>query len=264
MNRFPPGLEPVDDLTPAAWVEEALKDWPSGRSFLVRDLVPPVYEAYARILHRAHRPEDRGNPTGTWAERATQLGRPLGSETSWYDLTGTNLADGPGRDAWVPSEGGLSEQEATTLAALLSGHTTTPLGCWFAMWSGWGEISGGSSPLYPVSGPITELRMRRRTRREGRRARREAARLKAFPLLGGGRSYLLFHGAMEGVARFDLGHGFRSPALWWPEDRALFVHTEIDALSTYVGGSRLLVDSLVGEQFLEAFEVHADTTAAEM
>jgi hypothetical protein len=236
---------------------------------MVRDLVPPVlvppvFEAYTRILHRVHRPEDGRYPTGTWAERAEQLGRTLGPETSWYELTGTTFAGGPARDAWVPNEGSTSEEEARVIASRLAGHTMTPLECWFAMWSGWGELSGGIASLYRVGGPISELKMRWRTRLEGKRARKEAARLRTFALLGAGRSYLLFEGVVEDAARFDLGYGFRSPALWWPNDRAWFVHTEIDALSTYVGGSRALIDSLVAEQFLEAFEVHADTTALEM
>jgi hypothetical protein len=130
------------------------------------------------------------------------------------------------------------------------------------MWSGWGEISGGSSLLYGVSGPISELKMRWRTWLESLRARREAARFKTFPLLGGGRSYLLLEGAVDDAARFDLGYGFRSPALWWPEDRAWLIHTEIDALSTYVGGPRTMVDRLVGEQVLESFEVHEGSRAA--
>jgi hypothetical protein len=261
MRPFPPGLEPVEDLSSSVWVQEALKDWPTER-FHVRDLVPPVFEAYARILHRPHRPEDRHRPTGTWAERAAQLGRTVGSETSWYDLTGTDFADGPARDAWVPTEGGWSEEEVRAVASLLSGHTTSPLGCWFAMWSGWGEISGGSSPFYRVSGPISELKMRWRTWLQGKRARREAARLKTFPLLGGRRSYLLFEGAVDDAARFDLGYRFQSPALWWPEDRGWFVHTEIDALSTYVAGPRTMIDRLVGEQILESFEVHENSRAA--
>jgi hypothetical protein len=261
MIRFPPGLEPVDDLTPAAWVEEALTDWPRDREWMVRDLVPPVFEAYTRILHRAHRPEDRRYPTGTWAERAEQLGRTLGPETSWYELTGTTFAGGPARDAWVPNEGSMSEEEARVIASRLAGHTMTPLECWFAMWSGWGELSGGIASLYRVGGPISALKMRLRTRREGRRARKEAAGFRTFPLLGGGRSYLLFNGAVEDAARFDLGYGFRSPALWWPEDRAWFVHTEIDALSTYLGGTRSLIDHLLGAQTLESFEVRGDSRA---
>jgi hypothetical protein len=262
MIEFPRGLEPVEDLSPAAWVQEALKDWPSGRSFLVRDLVPPVYEAYARILHRAHRPEDRGQPTGTWSERATQLGRPLGSETTWHDLTGTKVVDGPARDAWMPTEGGWSEEEVRVVVTLLSDLTATPLGCWFAMWSGWGEISGGTSSLSPLDRPTNGLRLRWRVRPKPSRARSQAARFKTFALLGGGRSYLLIKGAVDDASLFDLGYGFRSPALWWPEDRAWFVHTEIDALSTYLGGSQALIDRLVREQVLESFEVDADSRAA--
>jgi hypothetical protein len=67
MSAFPPGLEPVEDLSPSVWVQEALKDRPAG-GFRVRDLVPPVFEAYARILHRPYRPGDERIPTGTWAE----------------------------------------------------------------------------------------------------------------------------------------------------------------------------------------------------
>jgi hypothetical protein len=101
---MPPGFEPVEDLRPADWVREALKDWPSGRLFVVRDLVPPVFEAYARILHLTRRPEEHEAPTGTWAERATQLGRNLGPETDWWELTGTTFA-GAERDDWTPHEG---------------------------------------------------------------------------------------------------------------------------------------------------------------
>jgi hypothetical protein len=261
MSPFPPGLEPVEDLGPAAWVEEGLQEWPGGGNWLVRHLVPPVFESYARILHRAHRPEDSRYPRGRWADRAEQLGRTLGPETSWYEVTGTNFADGPARDAWVPNEGSLSEEEVRVIASRLAGHTTTPLACWFAMWSGWGELSGGIGSLYSAGGPISELKMRWRARREGKRARREAARFRTFSLLGGRRSYLLFNGAVEDASRFDLGYGFQSPALSWPDDRAWFIHTEIDALSTYVGGSRTLIDSLVGEQVLESFEVHKDGLA---
>jgi hypothetical protein len=61
---FPVGLEPVDDLTPATWVREALAEWPSG-PFKVSDLIPPVFDAYARVLHRPHRPTDRETPGGS-------------------------------------------------------------------------------------------------------------------------------------------------------------------------------------------------------
>jgi hypothetical protein len=262
MTPFPPGLESVEDLSPSVWVQEALKDWPSGR-FHVRDLIPPVFEAYARILHRPYRPGDGSIPTGTWAECAAEVGQELGPEMDWDELTGPGFDEGQG-DNGMPGEGSLIEQEVKILAPVLSGHTTTQLECWFAMWSGWGELSGGSGVLYRSrGGPIAELMIRWRNRLESWQARREAARLKTFPLLGqSGRSYLLFNGPVDDAARFHFGHRFQSPALWWPEDRAWFVHTEIDALSTYVGGPRALIDRLLGEQVLESFEVHEDSRAA--
>jgi hypothetical protein len=261
MPTFPPGLEPIEDLSPSLWVQEALKDWPAG-PFLVRDLVPPVFEAYARILHRPNRPTDGRIPTGTWAERASEGGHELGPKTGRDVLKGPK-DEGRGDD-WRAEEGSLIELEAEALGSLLSGHTSTPLDCWFAMWSGWGDLSEASSgALYRVpEGTIADLRTRWRSRLESWRARREASRLKTFPLLGrSGRSYLLFHGAVDDAARFDLGHRFQSPALWWPQDRSWFVHTEIDGTSTYVGGSRSLIGRLVGEQILESFEVDAEDPA---
>ena len=87
-------------------------------------------------------------------------------------------------------------------------------------------------------------------------------RLPTFALLSGGRSYLLFRGSIDEAIRLHREFEFHPPTLWWPDDRAWFVHTEIDASSTYVGGSAALIGRLVGEQILESFEVEADTAAA--
>jgi hypothetical protein len=140
--RFPPGLEPVEDLTPAAWVEDSLKEWP-GRPFHVRDLVPPVFDAYATVLHRTRRPADGRQPSGTWAEQAATLGRDLGPETTWWALLGTAPYQG-GTDHG-PDEGRLSESEVATLASFLEAHTTDPHACLFGLWSGFGFLDGGGS-----------------------------------------------------------------------------------------------------------------------
>jgi hypothetical protein len=83
--RFPPGLEPVADVGPAAWVGDALNDWPSG-AFRVRHLVPPVFEAYARIPHAP--PE----PVGELDEQAVGVlttvlgGRTATPDDCWFGL----------------------------------------------------------------------------------------------------------------------------------------------------------------------------------
>jgi hypothetical protein len=265
MSTFPEGLEPLQDLDPADWVETALKDWPAG-PFRVRDLVPPVFDAYARILHRPHRPSDGREPTGTWRELATELGRPLSLTTSWKDLERIS-PDGTLLDDWSVMDGSLSKPEAATLAASLTKHTAHPDSCWFAIWSGFGFLTSGGAVLLRAPETLRERwanrAIRRAERKADRRAERALATLPTFPLLGqSGRSYFLLGGGVSDASRFTFDGWFQSPTLWWPDDRAWFVHTEIDSMSTYVGGSRRLVDELVGQQILESFEAAAADRAA--
>ncbi len=42
--------------------------------------------------------------------------------------------------------------------------------------------------------------------------------------------------------------------LWWPEEKAWFVSSEVDYAWTYVGGSRRLVDDLLVDGRLEVVE----------
>jgi hypothetical protein len=252
--RFPEGLELADDLEPAGWVREALAEWPRGRRFIVTDLVPPVFEAYARILHRPHRKKDGREPTGTWRERAAELGVPLDPTTTHEALQGTP-APGSGAVAWSVYPGAISRTEATTLASFLEGETSTPDSCWFAMWSS-GVLPG--APLVMMRGLFPYARARWRGVTQARRERRAMRKLKTFRILGSsGRECLLFGGRVTDVDRFALNGWFHSPALWWPDDRAWFVHTEIDGTSTYMGGAGAMIERLVGEQILESFEVDA-------
>jgi hypothetical protein len=75
---------------------------------------------------------------------------------------------------------------------------------------------------------------------------RFARRFAKIELLGRrGRTYFLLSGHVSAAERFRFGeHWFQSPNVWWPDDRAWLVHTEIDYHSTYVGGSRGLVEEL--------------------
>jgi hypothetical protein len=249
MSSFPPGLEPAHDLSPSHWVQEALEDWPSG-PFRVRDLVPGVFEAYARVLHPPRRPTDLQISTGTWSARAAELGRPLTPETRWEDL------DGAGSDSWSLWPGELMGPELATLAGALKEYTSDPAACWFALWDGWGDW--GAAAYHMAGGPrsrrLATWQAKAAERWRNRRIRRERRRLVTFPLLRGNRRYVLLKGPVKGAEALwsSLGH---CPTLWWPDDRGWFVHTEIDGTSTYVGGSRPMIGQLVGEQILESFEV---------
>lgn len=66
-----------------------------------------------------------------------------------------------------------------------------------------------------------------------------------------GREYLLYSGTIDlALARLD--DMDQSPNLWWPENRAWFVATEIDYAWTYVGGTATLIESVLAANALEA------------
>lgn len=65
------------------------------------------------------------------------------------------------------------------------------------------------------------------------------------------RDYLLFTGPVTAATAFRNDPWFQSPNLWWPEDRAWFVATEIDGYSTYIGGEQACIDALVAHPHLE-------------
>lgn len=152
-------------------------------------------------------------------------------------------------------EGTLPDQTRAPLVAILERHTTTGETCLFCLWDGFGV----GVPLVLAKpgwrGRVQRLTMRRDARRRSRRAR---AAMDAIPRVrihpspagdGAYREYVLFRGAVGAVTAF--GHGL-SPNLWWPEDRAWVAATEIDASSTYVGGSEGLVREILNSDGLES------------
>jgi hypothetical protein len=66
--------------------------------------------------------------------------------------------------------------------------------------------------------------------------------------------YLLYGGDITRGAVSTDG-GAQSPNLWWPDDRAWIVATEVDYCWTYLGGSQALVDELVADTRVEALAV---------
>lgn len=81
-----------------------------------------------------------------------------------------------------------------------------------------------------------------------------------------GRHYYLLGGPIEGALETMLSAGYvgldpwrwQSVNLWWPDDRAWFVSTEIDFAWTYVAGTEKLIDELVDSPRLEVLraELH--------
>ena len=49
-----------------------------------------------------------------------------------------------------------------------------------------------------------------------------------------------------------------SPNIWWPEDRAWCVATDIDLYDTYVGGSKECIEAILSNPDLEALPATLD------
>ena len=118
----------------------------------------------------------------------------------------------------VPQVGTLHPADADALAAVLARHTSTPDRCWFCTWDGWGSV-------FFDDGPRVELPHR---------------------------NYVLFAGPLAALPSLMDAQDGHSPNLWWPDDRAWCVATEIDLAWTYVGGPAALISEALANPGLEA------------
>jgi hypothetical protein len=229
-------LEYVDDLTPASWIAERLHPFAQDAGAII----PPGFDAYARIFHPATRRVGQVEVPVTWREIADANLRVHHSEMQFGALVGTpglKQQSQPGLWDGAPRTGTLRLDIARVLVDLLGGHTATPQRCWFAAWEGWGDPVfhgpiGGSTPPLPTV----------------------IARPKRPTFKVPGRAYYIARGPLS--AALDTVYGvvshYQSASIWWPEDRAWCVATEVDFDWTYVGGSNACIAAVLGHAALEA------------
>jgi hypothetical protein len=139
-----------------------------------------------------------------------------------------------------PAIGTLPQHTVQDLAGTLSNHTQTPDRCWFAIWEGYAGL--------PYLGSLRPQRLE-------------------IP----GRNMILLSGTLPAMLEqsFDEGwyriapelrqpHDYRSPSVWWPEDHAWCVGTDVDLNSSYIGASTDCIDALLADERLEILPVTAD------
>jgi hypothetical protein len=210
------------DVSAGAWVAEAVRPF---SEHVVGGLVPPVFAAYARVFHPAARYHGLHDVDVSWTEVAAANRTVAHPAMEWGSITGameffTEADQSPLWDG-APAMGHLPESVAGRLADVLARHTTTPGDCWFGVWSGFGSIVSDQSTL-------------------------------SLP----GREHWLLRGPVGlAAANLALEPAEQSANLWWPADRAWFVATDIDLVTTYVGGSRACIDDVLGAEDIEVAEV---------
>jgi hypothetical protein len=138
-----------------------------------------------------------------------------------------------------------------SLCAYLAPATTTPDACVLCMWEG--RRSRRKPHLIDIATP------KGTTSHEGRRlSRRRYRKAGADP----GSNHFLYKSPIADVPTLRGYPSFVSPNLWWPEDRAWCVATEVDYPWTYVGGSNALISLLLQEPILNAKSVNPNNTGS--
>jgi hypothetical protein len=200
----------------AQWLIERLVTFAKS----VMSIVPAGLDAYARILH----PAGQGDRVVSWAEVAESTGCTPHREMQWAVLVGAEYYQPGPADCWdgEPRRGTLPAEVARPLVATLGQQTEHAQECWFAVWEGWGDLSP------------------------------EIMRAPTFELPG--RRYHLLTGPIEAAIEPQPGSQ-QSASIWWPADHAWCVSTEVDLMSTYVGGSSPCIDEIVASGSFEAFKV---------
>ncbi|HJU01414.1 MAG TPA: hypothetical protein VJ966_09440 [Actinomycetes bacterium] len=240
-----PELDPSAEVAAADWLEPRLRRFGSA----VTAVVPDGFPAYVRILHPARGPDDR--PL-RWAEVAAWSGRTMHPLAQFHAISRPAAIAPTGSAPWdgePPPDGNLPAELLRIFCATLAEHTSTPESCWFCLWEGYGWLYG--SPSVAVM---------------GRRGAIPVPPASPAQVLNGphvrlpSRDYLLFTGALAAATQLGWtspGGGFfpQSPNLFWPQDRAWCVASEIDLFCTLVAGSDELAEALVGDPRLEAWRV---------
>jgi len=215
-------FHPAENADSASWIESRLH--PFGMD--VGSFIPEGFAAYARVFH----PPYRRTPDGTvipvrWRDIAAANNRTIAGEMQLMNLsTHPSQYSASGEELWNQQiqTGNLPPEIAGRLAAILPSHTLTPELCWFAVWEGFGDLRIEDKKGAMFSVPHREL--------------------------------FLFHGKVADVlttfSQFDWN--YRSPTLWWPDDRAWCVVAEIDFTWSYVGGSSACIEQILGDPELEA------------
>ena len=223
-------LHLVDDVSSADWIVASVRDFGSG----VGSLLPVTFETYARVLHPASRDTDHGESLDVaWSAVAAANGRIAHATMEWVAITGDwrfeQYATQP--DVWdlPPSTGSLPPRTARSLAEALAPFTATPSKCWFGVWEGYGDAPGLTRTVPLIAMP-----------------QRKMALLRG-PLGAAG-------SAFSGLGWPD------SASLWWPDDHSWCVATDIDLMSTYVGGSAECIGAVLADSRLETYPVSVDQT----
>jgi hypothetical protein len=205
------------DTSAGIWLAESAL---SAKPDTVAALVPASFPAMARVFHPAVRYVGDDDVEVPWASVAAANGRIAHPLMQWGSLTGSMeyFENDDQSPLWhgAPARGHLPSPVAERLVAVLTRWTTTADVCWFAVAQGGAVITDHPT----LSLPRCE--------------------------------YWVVNGPIELASANMAAEPFEQSAnLWWPADRAWCVATDIDLVTSYVGGSAGCIAELLATPDLE-------------
>jgi hypothetical protein len=221
--------------------------------------MPDIYEAYARLPHpgREYVRTDDGSVGVnwiSWSKLAARRGVALGATTQWEEVSGFAPQAGPVDGIDDPSLGSMPDVLVEVVTDFLRRWTSTSERIWFGMWEGNGTWWKGAHAILTFGDDGDRAAERVRIDDERDQV------LRATPTFGTPqRQYFLMSGPLSAASTLTDAAGGTSPSLWWPDDHEWFVSTEVDDLSTYVGGKASMIDALVASSKIEAVPATLDT-----
>lgn len=239
-------IELMPSTEPAHWLRDRLAPWwRRGPVMYVGGYVPEGYDAYARIFHKAEiqAPDMSWEPV-RWSELARANNRDVHPEMGFLGVAGLEM-DEHRRGLREPFRW-MDRVECSALMSVLGRFTTTPERCYFAVWHGYG-------------GFLDEEHVERLV---GKPAALRIGKAKV-QLSFRGPDYLLLSGPLEAVMDF---HGWiggmwfeQTPDIWWPEDRAWCVSSDVDTMDTCLGGSQACIEAVLDAPELEVLPAQLTT-----
>ncbi len=221
-------FEPVRDAKAAEWLKGSLEA-PWGRNTranYVAAVAPKGFSAYARILHPAY--DAQGVREVRWSEIADCFSRRAHAEMQWASITKGEGSDLTLSGIAAPHIGSLPQKQMRALVQVLRNHTRTPETCSYAIWNGWGAITRESPWVRTAQFELPD------------------------------RCYYLVQGDLDSATTSVSPLSWQSVSIWWPKDRAWCVATEIDMMSTYVGGTASCIEEIIADEQFEAWQTDLD------
>ena len=230
-SEFRDRCELVDGAAAGAWIAERL----SQEFGLVGTHVPDGYEAYCRIFHPAW---DTGGRPVRWGAVAEQFGTIMHKEAQWESLVGYPPATPASADKTrdcspinqAPIIGELDKDSLEAFLTIIATQSSLGSGdCYFGL----SIIEGWQDHFHDIE-------------------------LKPLLNLPNERRYIVLKGPLSASA----WRGARSPNLLWAIDRTWYAISDVDFDSTLFGGDQKMVDAIVGDPRLEAWQVESSDSLA--